>query len=240
MAQDPDEFYKKFKPDFVWANLSNPRWPAEIQRALDSERRGEYVSATADFNGWTALHYAVASESKWTAKLIAAGSDLKAKSTHDFYYGVDDLIPKGSTPEDVAVICDTEEAFKRALASVESTDSSSAASTINLTIKTLDKKEFQVEIEPSKTVADLKAAVQAASPAQDLPADRQTLVLTGKVLDDSDALSSYNFTPGSFIVCMVKKQPKRACAPTAVVASAREIPSSQEASGSSQKRQRGD
>ena len=64
MAQDPDEFYKKFKPDFVWANLSNPRWPAEIQRALDSERRGEYVSATADFNGWTALHYAVASESK--------------------------------------------------------------------------------------------------------------------------------------------------------------------------------
>jgi hypothetical protein len=102
-------------PDFVWVCFSNPMHTAAVMKCIEEENRETYLTATADFNGWTALHYAAAGGSeKWITAFINAGADTGAKSTKDFYYGVDDLVPKGSTPEEVAAIVEMSEEYRRA------------------------------------------------------------------------------------------------------------------------------
>ena len=62
--------------------------------------------------------------------------------------------------------------------------------------------------DPEKTVAELKVVVQAAAPGPEFAAERQKLILAGKILEDASTLSSCGIAPKAFIVCMlVSKNP---------------------------------
>lgn len=67
---------------------------------------------------------------------------------------------------------------------------------ININIKSSSDKKFVITIEPSKTILDLKEAIAAQT---DVPADRQRLIFSGRVLKDNDLLSDYKVADGNTI-----------------------------------------
>lgn len=80
---------------------------------------------------------------------------------------------------------------------------------MKLNVKTLDGKNFSIDIEESKTFAEVKDAIAEARP--DLPADTQKLIHAGKILKDDQTLAEVNIGATEFIVCMSKpKKPARA------------------------------
>lgn len=86
---------------------------------------------------------------------------------------------------------------------------------MKLTVKTLKGGKFQVDAEPSKTVAEVKTIIEGAKP--ELPAATMKLIHSGKVLKDADTIASCNIKPNDFLVVMVtkaKKAPKPAAAAT--------------------------
>mmetsp|Transcript_26534 Transcript_26534/g.64672 ORF Transcript_26534/g.64672 Transcript_26534/m.64672 type:complete len:448 (-) Transcript_26534:1791-3134(-) len=82
---------------------------------------------------------------------------------------------------------------------------------MKLTVKTLKGGKFQVDCEPSKTVAEAKTIIEAAQ--SDLSAANMKLIHSGKVLKDDQTIESCGIKQNDFLVVMVTKPKKAAAAP---------------------------
>eukprot|EP01116_Phalansterium_solitarium_P015617 TRINITY_DN3468_c0_g1_i1.p1 TRINITY_DN3468_c0_g1~~TRINITY_DN3468_c0_g1_i1.p1 ORF type:complete len:371 (-),score=92.77 TRINITY_DN3468_c0_g1_i1:526-1638(-) len=87
---------------------------------------------------------------------------------------------------------------------------------MKLTFKTLKQETFDIQAEPTETVAQIKKNVENLKGAAEYLADWQKLIYAGKVLDDSQTIGSYNIKETDFLVIMVKKTAAKpaAAAPT--------------------------
>lgn len=83
-----------------------------------------------------------------------------------------------------------------------------------LTFKNLQQQSFQIEIDTSISVKDLKAKIASEKGEKDYPPEGQKLIYAGKVMEDSKPVSEYNVDDKKFIVVMVvKAKPAPAAAP---------------------------
>lgn len=77
---------------------------------------------------------------------------------------------------------------------------------MKLTIKTLQQSSFKIDIEPEKTVSELKDKIEQDH-GKDYPKSAQKLIYSGKILADETKLSEYNIDEKKFIVLMIIKPP---------------------------------
>lgn len=82
---------------------------------------------------------------------------------------------------------------------------------MRLIIKNLKGNQFDVEVDPSSTVAQLKQQIEEE---QKIEANTQKLVAIGKVMDDAKTVADYNLKEGDFIVVMITKPKKEKAKPT--------------------------
>ncbi|KAI7894348.1 uncharacterized protein EV154DRAFT_599986 [Mucor mucedo] len=90
------------------------------------------------------------------------------------------------------------------------------SSTINVNIKSSSDKKFIIAIETDKTVSDLKSAIAEQT---QVPAERQRLIYSGRVLKDGDTLADCKIADGN-TVHMVKGSQPGAPKPAAAAAAA--------------------
>lgn len=74
---------------------------------------------------------------------------------------------------------------------------------MNITIRTLQNKTFQVTIEAYQSVSELKRIISESEDR--VPIERQKLIHSGRILIDDRSLSSYEIKEADFIVLMVTK-----------------------------------
>jgi UV excision repair protein RAD23 len=85
---------------------------------------------------------------------------------------------------------------------------------MKLTFRTVTAKTFTLDVEPTATVATLKAAIEA-SQGEAMPASGMKVVYKGRVLeDDGKAVSDYGVDESGFLVVFVKKAAPPPAAPT--------------------------
>lgn len=75
---------------------------------------------------------------------------------------------------------------------------------MQLTLKTLTRKIFNVEVDSDKSVADLKLKIEKEH-GSEFPADRLKLILKGKILDNEQIINTLSYVEKSFILLMVIK-----------------------------------
>jgi len=80
---------------------------------------------------------------------------------------------------------------------------------MKLTIKTLQQSTFVVEIEPTKTVKELKSQIEKDH-GKEYPSAAQKLIYSGKILADDSKLSEYNIDEKKFVVLMITRPPPAA------------------------------
>ncbi|ORX90123.1 UV excision repair protein Rad23 [Basidiobolus meristosporus CBS 931.73] len=73
---------------------------------------------------------------------------------------------------------------------------------MKLTIKTLQQKQFQIEVDLHDKVSTLKEKIEQS---QGFPVAQQKLIFSGKILVDENLVSEYNATERDFMVVMVSK-----------------------------------
>lgn len=78
------------------------------------------------------------------------------------------------------------------------------SATININIKSSSDKKFIITIETDKTVLDLKNAIAEQT---EVPAERQRLIYSGRVLKDHDTLSDCKIADGNTIHMVKGSQP---------------------------------
>lgn len=76
--------------------------------------------------------------------------------------------------------------------------------TINVNVKSSSDKKFVITIDTSKTVLDLKNAIAEQT---DVPADRQRLIYSGRVLKDPDTLEACKIADGNTVHMVKGSQP---------------------------------
>jgi UV excision repair protein RAD23 len=86
---------------------------------------------------------------------------------------------------------------------------------MKIIVKTLTGGKFEVQVEESNTVAEVKTIVETVK--SDLPAAQMKLIKSGKVLKDEDVLSAIGVQENDFLVVMINKA-KKAAAPAAAAA----------------------
>ena len=73
--------------------------------------------------------------------------------------------------------------------------------------KTITQQSFELDVEESLTIADIKKEIANKKGESEFPVEGQKLIYNGKVLDDSKPISEVNVAPGkSIIVMVIKKQ----------------------------------
>ncbi|KAI3633944.1 hypothetical protein MIR68_007548 [Amoeboaphelidium protococcarum] len=108
---------------------------------------------------------------------------------------------------------------------------------MKITVKTLQQKTFNFEVEPSDTVLQVKEKIAAQDSLNASSIDLQKLIFSGKILENEKLLSDYGVKDGDFIVLMVTKPKveKKQTAPAATPAPA--TPAAKQSSGASQSKQ---
>ncbi|KAF2118710.1 XPC-binding domain-containing protein [Lophiotrema nucula] len=77
---------------------------------------------------------------------------------------------------------------------------------MKITFKDLKQNKFTVDAEPSETIGEVKAKIQADKGWE---VAQQKLIYSGKILQDANTVESYNIEEKGFVVCMVSgKKPK--------------------------------
>lgn len=82
---------------------------------------------------------------------------------------------------------------------------------MRITFKDLKQNKFVIDAEPSETISELKAKIQADR-GWEVPT--QKLIYSGKILQDDKTVESYNIEEKGFIVCMVTKPKTTAASST--------------------------
>jgi ubiquilin len=77
-------------------------------------------------------------------------------------------------------------------------------STISVNVKASGDKKFVISIEPEKTILDFK---QMIAEQTDVPADRQRLIYSGRVLKDNDTLLDCKIADGNTVHMVKGSQP---------------------------------
>ncbi|KAF2711190.1 UV excision repair protein Rad23 [Pleomassaria siparia CBS 279.74] len=73
---------------------------------------------------------------------------------------------------------------------------------MKITFKDLKQNKFVIDAEPSETIGQLKAKIQAEKSWE---VATQKLIYSGKILKDDETVESYNIEEKGFIVCMISK-----------------------------------
>ena len=76
---------------------------------------------------------------------------------------------------------------------------------MKIIIKTLQGKQFDLEVEESDTVKDIKGKIDAnrSAVSESFPAAELKLIALGKIMDDDKKLADYNIKEGGFLVVMI-------------------------------------
>jgi ubiquilin len=80
----------------------------------------------------------------------------------------------------------------------DSTEGASADPQVTFKVKTSGDKQHTVTISESATVAQLKAKL-ASSDFEDIPAERQRLIYSGRVMKNEEPLSTYKIKSGNTV-----------------------------------------
>ncbi|XP_073060585.1 ubiquitin receptor RAD23d-like isoform X1 [Primulina eburnea] len=72
-------------------------------------------------------------------------------------------------------------------------------------VKTLKGSNFEIEVKPEDTVADVKKNIEKVQGSDSYPASQQMLIHQGKVLKDDTTLEEYKVAEKSFVVIMLAK-----------------------------------
>ncbi|CAM9204055.1 unnamed protein product [Ectocarpus sp. 8 AP-2014] len=84
---------------------------------------------------------------------------------------------------------------------------------VKLTVKTIKGKKFQIEVEQTQTVREVKGVIEEQN--AEFPAAQLKLIHSGQILKDECTLAEYKIKEEEFLVCMVTKPKPAAAAPAA-------------------------
>jgi hypothetical protein len=62
-----------------------------------------------------------------------------------------------------------------------------------ITFKTSTKQSFEMNVEDTVTIGDIKQKIQTEKGAEDFPIERQKLIYYGRLLGDSATIGSFQF-----------------------------------------------
>ncbi|ONK65309.1 uncharacterized protein A4U43_C07F35800 [Asparagus officinalis] len=96
-------------------------------------------------------------------------------------------------------------------------------------IKTLKNSQFEIQVNPDDTVADVKKKIESSQGKSLYPSEEQMLIYQGKVLNDSSTINDNNVAEDKFIVIMLKKMKASSSGASAAATTA---PTSQAPAGS--------
>ncbi|CAN0435044.1 unnamed protein product, partial [Scytosiphon promiscuus] len=74
---------------------------------------------------------------------------------------------------------------------------------VKLTVKTIKGKKFQIDVEQTQTVREVKGVIEEQN--AEFPAAQLKLIHSGQILKDDSTLAEYKIKEEEFLVCMVTK-----------------------------------